>query len=105
MCSKSASSRVRLSAMGARMAAPDESVNLRAQRTGATLPFGTGQPRPLAVRSAPVSAEGSLRNRRLLMGLAALAMLPLLGGCIAAAALVPVAAAAGMIGTNVRVRA
>ncbi len=52
-----------------------------------------------------MSAEGSLRNRRLLMGLAALAMLPLLGGCIAAAALVPVAAAAGMIGTNVRVRA
>jgi hypothetical protein len=52
-----------------------------------------------------VSAEGSLPHRRLLMGLAVLALLPLLSGCIAAAALVPVAAAAGMVGTNVRVRA
>lgn len=42
---------------------------------------------------------------RLALCLAALALLPTLSGCVAAAIAVPIAAAAGMIGKNVRVRA
>jgi hypothetical protein len=49
---------------------------------------------------------GSARGRsRLALCLAALALLPSLSGCIAAAVAIPVAAAAGMIGKNVNVRA
>lgn len=44
-------------------------------------------------------------RRRLALGLAALALLPPLSGCVAVAVAIPVAAAAGMIGKNVRVRA
>jgi hypothetical protein len=43
--------------------------------------------------------------RRVALCLAALVLLPSLSGCVAAAFAVPVAAAAGMIGKNVRVRA
>jgi hypothetical protein len=55
----------------------------------------------------PVSLDRTERTARprLLLGLAALALLPSLGGCVAAALAVPVAAAVGIIGTNVRVRA
>lgn len=42
---------------------------------------------------------------RVALCLAALALLPSLSGCVAAALAVPIAAAAGMIGTSVRVRA
>ncbi|HEU4650859.1 MAG TPA: hypothetical protein VFS49_05535 [Croceibacterium sp.] len=45
------------------------------------------------------------RRHRLALALAALALVPSLGGCVAAALAVPVAAAAGIIGKNVRVRA
>jgi len=45
------------------------------------------------------------RGNRLALSLAALALLPSLSGCIAAAVAIPLAAAAGMIGKNVRVRA
>ncbi len=45
------------------------------------------------------------RRGRIALCLAALALLPSLSGCIAAAVAIPVAAAAGMIGKNVRVRA
>jgi len=44
-------------------------------------------------------------RRRLALCLAALTLLPSLSGCIAAAVAIPVAAAAGMIGKNVHVRA
>lgn len=45
------------------------------------------------------------RSRRLALCLAALALLPSLSGCVAAAFAIPVAAAAGIIGKSVRVRA
>ena len=45
------------------------------------------------------------RGSRLASCLAALALLPSLGGCVAAAVAIPLAAAAGMIGKNVHVRA
>jgi hypothetical protein len=47
----------------------------------------------------------SFGGRRLALGLAALALLHSLSGCVAVAVAIPVAAAAGMIGKNVRVRA
>jgi hypothetical protein len=56
---------------------------------------------PFAILDAP----GRARAPRLALAFAALALLPSLGGCVAAALAVPVAAAAGMIGKNVRVRA
>jgi hypothetical protein len=55
-------------------------------------------------RFAPLDAPFR-RWRRLAPALAALALLPSLGGCVAVAMAVPVAAAAGIIGKNVRVRA
>ena len=54
--------------------------------------------------SAPGRAVARSRSR-LALCVAALALLPSLSGCIAAAVAIPVAAAAGMIGKNVRVRA
>lgn len=48
---------------------------------------------------------GRARSRRVALSLAALALLPSLSGCVAAALAVPVAAAAGMIGKSVLVRA
>ena len=44
-------------------------------------------------------------RKRVARALAALSLLPALGGCVAAAIAVPAAVAAGMIGKNVRVRA
>lgn len=49
--------------------------------------------------------ETAHSRTRLTLCLAALALLPSLSGCIAAAVAIPMAAAAGMIGKNVRVRA
>lgn len=45
------------------------------------------------------------RRKRLALALAALALLPSLSGCVAVAVAIPMAAAAGMIGKNVSVRA
>ncbi len=53
----------------------------------------------------PASKSLSPSRSRLALALAALALLPSLSGCVAAAIAIPVAAAAGMIGKNVRVRA
>jgi hypothetical protein len=53
---------------------------------------------------APFEAP-RLRRQRLALALAALTLAPSLGGCVAAALAVPVAAAAGILGQNVRVRA
>ena len=44
-------------------------------------------------------------GKRLALGLAALALMPSLSGCVAVAVAIPMAAAAGMIGKNIRVRA
>jgi hypothetical protein len=52
-----------------------------------------------------VSPIASHARSALLPCVAALALLPTLGGCVAAAFAVPVVAAAGIIGKNVRVRA
>lgn len=57
-------------------------------------------------RYAPQRASSRGRDRkRLALAAAALALLPTLSGCVAAAVAIPLAAAAGMIGKNVRVRA
>lgn len=49
--------------------------------------------------------SGPRSRPRLALGLAAVALLPSLGGCVAAAVAVPIIAAAGMVGTSGRVRA
>jgi hypothetical protein len=59
---------------------------------------------PERVRPYEPGRAGARRNR-LALGLAALALVPSLSGCIAAAVAIPVAAAAGMIRESVRVRA
>jgi hypothetical protein len=53
----------------------------------------------------PCEPERAAARSRLALGLAALALAPLLSGCVAAAMAIPLAAAAGMIGKNVHVRA
>ena len=60
---------------------------------------------PITISLDEPARDAPPARRRLALCLAALALLPSLSGCIAAAVAIPVAAAAGMIGKNVHVRA
>ena len=96
--------------MAAPMAAAERSCKHPSRRIR---PIGTGQAAARLRLGGRRAGEGPIHTRpgvqrsqrKRLRRLAALALLPSLSGCMAVAVAIPVAAAAGMIGKNVRVRA